>query len=794
QRPSEGAGWLLHIFAATSDNPPVYYYRAVDFGLPDGFGYVPAVWRAWRKVDVKIPVREVSPIVYNNRLYLFWCEIVTTQQNATREGSSYFVGYTHKMAVNFSCLNADGRWAPPQQISLLGPYPFQASDGVIEDPLIEPGEMKDLVDALKQLMFSGAYSAAAFAEANKNLTTPRYEYTPHPRAIEGYTLRGEEWQRVYPEVWPGGISLVGSGYQLVVTADLFSRSIRPADEIDTAMHRHERPHRVALNKRYDTCPYVYKNHVNDSTLYFSYGWERFCLRYAFAQFMADPAMRNRLKYSVYADPDSADQKAWSDLLGNLRQRCGTGDGSVVYDEDPLVTVPPDASVRVFNDTNYYYVGQIAMVRNAGGTVLLRFCPESNAFSLYRADSTVPNDLARILYTGGLEGLLTLGAQRLPEPGCNGVGGVPGGMAVVSNPPPSHIDFTGPMGVYYWELYFHMPMAIASLLNSQARYEDARKWFHYVFDPTASAAAPDLEERKNRMWRFLPFRADGDSVHKMLRDSKALDAYRKNPFSPHAIARLRSTAYKKSVVMQYVENLLDWGDSLFLQFQMETVNEAVMLYNLAADILGPRPPELGPCSEEPMNSRNYAVLETAVADAGEWDFLVELEHETEKATYSGQAARKWRSADLLKWGRIAVPGEIAASRKTPYVLTHVDSGGDSPGTPGQSSPGKRKGVDAARPAASWTEHLDLSDIAGGPGFQPTLAAAPFCLPVNRNLLDLWNRVEDRLYKIRHCLDIDGQRRDLALFAPEIDPGLLIRARAEGIPLGDILDVLTDRVPP
>jgi len=37
------------------------------------------------------------------------------------------------------------------------------------------------------------------------------------------------------------------------------------------------------------------------------------------------------------------------------------------------------------------------------------------------------------------------------------------------------------------------------------------------------------------------------------------------------------------------------------------------------------------------------------------------------------------------------------------------------------------------------------------------------------------VEDRLNKIRNCMDIAGVRRQLELFAPEIDPRMLVRMR-------------------
>src|SRR5262249_28454201 len=69
-----------------------------------------------------------------------------------------------------------------------------------------------------------------------------------------------------------------------------------------------------------------------------------------------------------------------------------------------------------------------------------------------------------------------------------------------------------------------------------------------------------------------------------------------------------------------------------------------------------------------------------------------------------------------------------------------------------------------------------------------------VPENRDLQELWDRVEDRLFKIRHCRDIDGQLRELALFAPEIDPRLLVRARAAGLSIEDVLGSATGNLPP
>ncbi|GAH56199.1 unnamed protein product, partial [marine sediment metagenome] len=69
----------------------------------------------------------------------------------------------------------------------------------------------------------------------------------------------------------------------------------------------------------------------------------------------------------------------------------------------------------------------------------------------------------------------------------------------------------------------------------------------------------------------------------------------------------------------------------------------------------------------------------------------------------------------------------------------------------------------------------------PEFQPLY----FCVPPNPELLEYWNKVEKRLYKIRHCLDIEGRERTLPLWEPPIDPEILVRATAAGVDVDSVL---------
>jgi|GEM_PF-2799820 len=69
--------------------------------------------------------------------------------------------------------------------------------------------------------------------------------------------------------------------------------------------------------------------------------------------------------------------------------------------------------------------------------------------------------------------------------------------------------------------------------------------------------------------------------------------------------------------------------------------------------------------------------------------------------------------------------------------------------------------------------------GGDEPLPPITLFYFCIPGNGRLLDYWGRLERNLFNLRHCRDISGVERSLPLFAPPIDPAMLVRAAAAGI---------------
>ena len=167
-------------------------------------------------------------------------------------------------------------------------------------------------------------------------------------------------------------------------------------------------------------------------------------------------------------------------------------------------------------------------------------------------------------------------------------------------PVKNLDFTpsGAYSVYNWELFYHIPIIIAIHLSKNQRYAEAQRWFHYLFDPTDDSDGPTPE----RFWKVLPFQeTDVKKIEEVLvnlatgTDAKlrnetirSIEAWKDAPFRPHVIARYRQQSYMYKTVMAYLDNLIAWGDALFRQDTGEAIDEAMQLYVLAANILGPRP--------------------------------------------------------------------------------------------------------------------------------------------------------------------------------------------------------------
>ncbi|MFI6323641.1 hemopexin repeat-containing protein [Nonomuraea sp. NPDC050556] len=457
-------------------------------------------------------------------------------------------------------------------------------------------------------------------------------------------------------------------------------------------------------------------------------------------------------YAVLGDQEPDAAFAWIPVQGNWRA-LPTGGYDSVLEGDALY---------FFQGTTYatYPLGDLRPYEIAA-------LPNE----IIRLTSSTAYQLNRELLTGGVAALLAPSTQEtdeLPRFSQSRTDAttirVRPEVWKAGVPTSSHLDFNSSNGIYYWEIFFHAPLLIAQALNGAQRFEDARRWYEYVFDPT----------RRNDYWRFLPFlaidipalvsacrrEADGrkiagydailtkvealapafeqvrtlttaeltflsdlagtglDAVRTALPSSELVEmlgylrrqydllgdrdsllrAYLDDPFDPHAIADLRPVAYRRAVVMAYIDNIIDWGDMLFRQYTGESIDEARMLYIFAHDLLGERPFDRGPRALTP--SSTYEQLDGGAS------------------------------------------GDVAA----------ITAGG-------------------AMLEGTGTVH-------------ESIARPYFYVPDNATFHEYWARIEDRLRKIRQSLDIMGIARPVPLFEPPADVMALVRGRASGASLDQL----------
>ncbi len=353
------------------------------------------------------------------------------------------------------------------------------------------------------------------------------------------------------------------------------------------------------------------------------------------------------------------------------------------------------------------------------------------------------DFLKALNWLGLPGLMTLDNQKLD---LQDVGTAstfymlyaPGGI-VNSSYPSEEIDFTpsGAYSLYNWEIFFHIPLLMATQLSRNQQFADAEKWFRYIFNPASNST----DSIPSCYWNFLPFQqnTEPERIEDLLTAleytgtdpvllagkasfSQQIAAWVDTPFSPDLIARMRTVAYQKTVVMKYIDHHLAWGDSLYQRFTRESVNEATLHYVLCQDLLGDKPvivPKQGIVADQ-----TYHSLTTGPGLDPFSDFLVAMEN-------------------LFPFS--------------------TDGASTNAGDSGSST---------------------LSGTAMVPYF---------CIPPNDILLGYWDTVAKRLFQIRHCMNIAGQVQELPLFAPPINPALLIRALAMGMDLTSALSDISASTP-
>ncbi|WP_088581352.1 neuraminidase-like domain-containing protein [Burkholderia ubonensis] len=694
----------LYVISRTATEPYTYYAQRKINDIS---------WTAFEKIDLTMPTPRAAPLYAYDRLFLFWVEQNATSASQIQGGSatnSLDTGATLK----YSFINQSGKWVLPQTLDHFT-INFAPMQGGYSTPEVNPASF-DVSQAQWQMavpfLIKGKNGAQDTILVNYGQFydlpggSPSDPTKPNPSVItnpDAFALATNIYESSLYAVKATNQGLRGATYVNQGRLLLQGLDVSPTYVIDGAYN-------MVPNAPKPYVPVIPRTVMppGDSPVMGIAGFSNVFLMNAVGEGAAytwTPINYLTLLYNVndragFTAP-TINQPFWF-IWDN-----GDETFMIRSTEPGIKQLEEYVNVSAGSETNQTNLISGKYTETPGDF-------NSIIWSAERLSTGATSRLNKALFVGGVPQLLLPQTQATPV--------IPlypftrffddNGQQPPNIDPPFYlagdtIDYKGPYGLYFWEIFLYCPWLIANQLRANQRYPEARTWLEYIFNPTVPINSdPTVTDQSKRFWRLIVFRNfTVESLQSILTDPAQIRAYNNYPFQPHVIARLRGSAYQKAIVMRYIDVLLEWGDFEFTKDSWESITQATLLYVLARDILGPRPIDVGACTQQPPSTFNQiqAKYGTDIPQ-----FLIDMEN-------------------------------------------------------------------VAPPPSHGSVQLDQTDR-----FVPfNELDSYFCVPENSTLMKYWDLVEDRLYKIRHCMNIQGVVRQLALFEPPIDPMMLVSAAAAGV---------------
>ena len=314
-------------------------------------------------------------------------------------------------------------------------------------------------------------------------------------------------------------------------------------------------------------------------------------------------------------------------------------------------------------------------------------------------------------------------------------------------PAPMVDFVwgGANAMYNWELFFYVPMLIAEKMIAEQSYEEALLWLQLVFDPRENFSAYEKTKRfikdlpkGARYWKFLPFFANKDadkSILQMLGLPTNRDRLPDRTALSSLVDKWKNDPFNPHLIARYRNVayqkyvVMKYLDTLIGWGDLEFTKDTTESVNLAIQFYLLAAELLGSKNAEAPEPEHPAPL-TANDLLSNTDNLGNAFIEYENSALIGRDRAKVVNARSMD----------ARARRTGNIVESMFY---------------------------------------------------FTVPRNDTLFSYWDKIADRLYKIRNSLNIEGVKRTLSLFAPPIDPGMLVKARAMGLSVDSILNSTNDK---
>jgi hypothetical protein len=676
ERKSDGS-YVLHVFACTSGTPPQWYYRAYTTSTFDA-----GTWSAWSAVNLDIASHHLLPVVWDRRLHLIWP--VFNQISEAQQQSFTPAQAPQNTAQKF--------WAVQFAMSELSAGQWQ---------------QKRMFE--EKMFFKN--SESPFAYKFWLTTTPGSDFNPYGIRISVQYTQQPQQGAPSPGPFVVAVGTVASP-DAPISVQEFDSVLPKAASIDlgqepsfTSVFDIQGGEGPGVPGAPTPPSYAYKG---QDLVWGSWWMSRQQMPVPVYAMDVDPGqvlLNSCINPRIVLSPDSPSISVLSQSFSPF----------FIADPDRTYLVKPKTVIvdRPPSKTKYWFE--------------TFYHPYARTFLRELETGGIPRLMSRNLQTDPQAvraAPVTFDFNDLYRPQDNVAKPFPG-VAGAPDPGETALDFEpgsgGAYSLYNWELFYHAPMFVASLLLQNQKHQDSMNWLKYIFDPTDGSGGPVPQ----RFWQMAPLHAmtapdwAGQEIQNLMTalaagaidptTVNAIHDWMADPFDPHRVASLRISAYGKATVMKFLDVCLAGGDSLYAQYTAETVSQAEQLYILADMLLGPKPDQLRLPASRQSPTPTYASVQN-------WDLFSNA---------------------------LANVENIIVAPEPPPSLVH----GSAP-------------------------------VPSLPHFLGNAQSLLFCIPPNDQLLAYWEKVRQRLYNIRHCLNLQGVAQPLPLYAAPINPLQLIEGQQSG----------------
>ena len=405
------------------------------------------------------------------------------------------------------------------------------------------------------------------------------------------------------------------------------------------------------------------------------------------------------------------------------------------------------------------------------------------FEVVRLSNGAEEDIRRRLFWGGLDSMFKRETQQIPVVSRQPFERMSPDYNYVAPPEVRdghQVDFSGLYGNYYWEIFYHIPMLAAETLKNNGKYEEAKRWLEYIFNPnmreeriqddtfwevTEEKISKELSKvltetlRNTVLTKETVISKEGRVSNEFTGETDIYSIFEDSTQTAGKVTREQS-AMVKNILLNYQlasPKCCYWNFIPFRNYTLQSIEEHLRDGSAEMEIYNNNPFDAHAIARIHMGAYEKYTLISYVKLMLEWADNLFMEDTWESISF----------ATMLYVISKELLGERPERRPVTdeQTVTYEDIEQRYTDEPG--------GIPQF--LIYLEDRLEISkDIGEQSELFPQESSIYFKIPENGELLLLWDTIEDRLKKIRGSMNIYGEKRTLDL-------------NERSLGLGDILSI-------